>query len=502
MSEPERSDPGALIAGRYRIGEAIGRGGMATVFRARDEKLERTVAVKVFTAGDAGSDDAARRLREVRLLAGSNHPHLVTLFDAEWPTTATAAPRPGFLVMELVEGESLRRRIDHAGPDPELARRVVRELSGALAYLHGQGIVHRDLKPENILIERSNGSTKLVDFGIAQLVGAERITTDGTVLGTAAYLSPEQVRGLPVGPAADIYALGLVVLECVTGVRAFPGPAVEAAIARVVTDPSIPSGLPEGWRALLAAMTAREPDDRPTADAIVPLASELGVPVMPGADDATIAMTAPDLSAAAFAAGGLAAEDFDPAGPEVATGPTARYLPAADTGVTVAQAAVTVPDGVRVGGPAPHEAPATVRDDETDARHPRRRGGILLGAFAALLLGAAVLAFSLNAGHRDSDADPTPASHPVSTPAPTVTVTTRVPQPAETPAVQRAPVAPTTVPAGGGAAGGTGAAPTATPPTPGAGPAQASTPGVPGAGHGAAHDSGQHKGHGGGKAGG
>lgn len=263
MSDPDAA-PSVLLAGRYRLADALGRGGMSTVYRAWDEKLGRPVAVKVFSADGVIASDRKRRLREARVLASASHPHLVTLFDAEWPDDAEGR-HPAFLVMQLIEGESLRRRIDRLGPDRDLAVRVAAELGEALDYLHRRGIVHRDIKPENILIEDAGGSIMLVDFGIAQLSGNEQLTTAGMVLGTAAYLSPEQVSGGQVGPATDVYSLGLVVLECLTGRREFPGSTVESSVARLARDPVLPSGLSIGWNDLLASMMARDAGERPSA---------------------------------------------------------------------------------------------------------------------------------------------------------------------------------------------------------------------------------------------
>lgn len=297
MPEPDPASP-VLLAGRYRLGSALGRGGMSTVYRAWDEKLRRPVAVKVFSADGAIGSDRHRRLREAHVLASASHPHLATLFDAEWPKDADDR-RPAFLVMELIEGESLRRRLDRDGTDPDLARRVGRELGSALEYLHDRGIVHRDVKPENILIEDAGGSVKLVDFGIAQLVGSEKLTTAGLVLGTAAYLSPEQVAGGEVGPATDVYSLGLVVLECLTGRREFPGPAVESSVARLARDPVLPAGLSADWGALLATMTARNPAVRPPAARLAAsfeaLGPEGGLATMSGEERTAIMTVAPTL---------------------------------------------------------------------------------------------------------------------------------------------------------------------------------------------------------------
>ncbi|GAA4173704.1 serine/threonine-protein kinase [Gryllotalpicola koreensis] len=434
MSESDGA-PRTVLAERYLLGEALGRGGMATVFRARDEKLGRDVAVKVFDTGAPG-DDAERRLREVRLLAGANHPHLVTLFDAE----LDAADHDGFLVMELVEGESLRQRLARFGADAELARRVVVELSGALAYLHERGIVHRDLKPENVLIERDAGRLKLVDFGIAQLVGAERLTTAGTVLGTAAYLSPEQVAGQAAGAATDVYALGLVALETVTGQRAFPGTSVESAVARLTRDPAIPAGLPAEWAALLAAMTAREPEARPAA--------------------ADVAATAAGLPA-------LSVEGAQPAAPVEAArqaapaegGATVPMQTASETGRTLRYPGVLGPSGFS-GAPAERTAP-TRRLAPVDGsgvpepvlgREParrRRRAGLIAAGVAAALVAGGAIAIALASNHHAA-AHPSPTAT-----SPAVTTTTAVPQPVVTVTAVPAPPGggPGKEPAGGNGPG-------------------------------------------------
>src|SRR6185437_6676062 len=135
---------------------------------------------------------------------------------------------------------------------------------GALAAVHSFGLVHRDIKPANILIS-TTGDVKLSDFGIARELEAERLTAAADVIGTAAYLSPEQARGAEVGPPTDVYALGLVLLESLTGRREYPGQAVESAVARLLRDPVIPENLPGSWPTLLRAMTQSDPAQRPTA---------------------------------------------------------------------------------------------------------------------------------------------------------------------------------------------------------------------------------------------
>lgn len=254
----------ALIAGRYRLGRVLGRGGMSTVHEAEDLRLGRSVAIKRFAAtGEPATADRLRR--EARLLAGLAHPNLVAVFDAGFDETSG-----GWIALELVPGPDLAALLRASGrQDGEVARRVVHDVAGALAYIHGRGVVHRDLKPANVLLTSEPGNApwqaRLADFGIARLLEDERLTATGTVIGTAAYLSPEQTRGEAVGTASDVYSLGLVALEVLTGERPFPGSAVESATTRLVRGPTMPDWIGEPWATLLATMTAADPAARPSA---------------------------------------------------------------------------------------------------------------------------------------------------------------------------------------------------------------------------------------------
>ena len=256
------------LAGRYQLGDVIGRGGMASVYTAKDLILGRDVALKLFAPQSADPDELRRQEAEIKLLATLNHPGLVTLFDAGTDTRIPDEPRP-FLTMELVDGQDLRTRI-RSGPLPlnELAV-VGAGVAEALAYVHGLGIVHRDVKPANILLAPVRpGETlrpKLTDFGIARIIDGTRITATGTMVGTAAYLSPEQAQGADLGPASDIYSLGLVLLECLKGEVEYPGSAVESAVARLHRAPVIPDAVPAEWAGLIQAMTVLDPLDRPSA---------------------------------------------------------------------------------------------------------------------------------------------------------------------------------------------------------------------------------------------
>ena len=261
QSQPDVS-VGSLLADRYRLDEQIGTGGMSTVYRATDESLGRTVAIKLFRRDVADAADVRRQDAEMRLVASLSHPGVVTLFDAVADDNDRA-----FLVLQHVPGPDLRTKLAEGPLDRETTEAIATDLADALAYVHEFGVIHRDLKPANILLQTGNGRTSamLTDFGIAHLVDGSRLTATGSVMGTAAFLSPEQALGNPLTPASDIYSLGLVLIECLTGERVFPGSGVESAVVRLTTDPEVPADVSGPWQALLRDMTAREPADRPTA---------------------------------------------------------------------------------------------------------------------------------------------------------------------------------------------------------------------------------------------
>jgi serine/threonine protein kinase len=259
--EPTRAMPAAaVVGGRYRLDRLVGRGGTAEVWQATDTQLDRQVALKLVTA--AHDESAARAADEARTLAQLSHPALVQVYDAGTDTSG----RP-WVVMEFVEGQTLSEAIRSKPLPVQRIAAIGGAVAEALAHVHARNMVHRDVKPANVLLG-TDGTVKLTDFGIARLVDAAKVTSTGLMVGTASYLSPEQVAGEPVGPPTDVYALGLLLLESLTGTREYDGPAVEAAMARLSRSPVVPASVPAGWSELLRAMTARDAANRPTADAV------------------------------------------------------------------------------------------------------------------------------------------------------------------------------------------------------------------------------------------
>ncbi|MEP6831903.1 MAG: serine/threonine-protein kinase, partial [Gemmatimonas sp.] len=212
----------ADLEDEYELLNELGRGGSAVVWRARDKNLGREVAIKVVHTRTAGAnDDAIARLaREARTVAKLQHPNIVTVYAVKRLREGGLA-----LVMQLVPGRTLKQAVAEGGAfSADQAERVIRDVAEALAYAHSHGVVHRDVKPENIFIDESNGRAMLSDFGIAHSSEFDsRLTMTGAAIGTPAYMSPEQIDGAPANARSDVYSLGLVSWEMLTGERPWEG---------------------------------------------------------------------------------------------------------------------------------------------------------------------------------------------------------------------------------------------------------------------------------------
>jgi serine/threonine protein kinase len=299
LGEISEISTGELLDGRYRLEERVGEGGAARVYRAQDTLLGRTVAVKVLRGPVDDLVTGERVQSEIALLASVNHHGLVTLFDAR-----VSHDEGSYLVMEYVEGITLLHRILQGPIDPAETAKLAVDIAEGLHVAHSSGIVHRDIKPANILLWESpvpgqGWHAKIADFGIAYLLDTARVTTPGLLVGTVAYVAPEQARGAPPAPAADIYSFGMVLIEALTGTRPFADVEGFATVmARLQTPPPIPDDLDEGWRQLLRGMTALRPEDRPTALEVAVAASKLTtapqMSLAPTLDDSTVATVMPE----------------------------------------------------------------------------------------------------------------------------------------------------------------------------------------------------------------
>jgi serine/threonine protein kinase len=261
----------------YEVTELLGRGGMGEVYRGRHLGLDRPVAIK-FLRGSLAEDPEFRErfLREARLSARLTHPHVVQVYD-----TGLDGDRP-FLVMELLEGESVQARLKRGALLQEEALAVARQALSALAGAHSLGIIHRDIKPGNIFLCRG-GTVKVMDFGIARALDEARLTQTGTQMGTAEYMSPEQVEGQAADARSDLYAMGIVLYEMLTGEAPFAAATPLSVMHQHVTRPAppLPEWVSPGLRTVVARALAKEPADRYPSAETMTQALEQGSSVSP-----------------------------------------------------------------------------------------------------------------------------------------------------------------------------------------------------------------------------
>ncbi|MFE7412341.1 serine/threonine-protein kinase [Streptomyces laurentii] len=384
MEHPESTGAGLLLAGRYRLGEAIGRGGMGRVWRAHDEVLHRVVAVKELTAGRYVTESDRQVLHtrtqtEARAAARISHPGVVTVHDV-----LQHDDRP-WIVMQYVDGPSLADAVKERGTvDAREAARIGLHVVGALRAAHAAGVLHRDVKPGNVLLAH-DGRVLITDFGIAQVEGDTSITRTGELVGSIDYLAPERVQGGDPGPASDLWSLGATLYTAVEGTSPFRRGSPISTMQAVVTDEP---PYPEKAGALapvVVALLRKDPEQRPRADEIErmlldamegrpPLAAQAYVP--------TRRMTAEERAAAAPAATTPLPEPYAEPRPAPVSVPSPVPAPAPAPAPRSPSAPVTAPV------PAPASAP----------HRGRWRPAVLAALAAGLLAGGAVFAAMTHLG--------------------------------------------------------------------------------------------------------
>lgn len=273
---------GQVLAGRYTLVRWVGGGSMGEVWEAVDTRMDRPVAVKVLRPAHANDPVALERFSiEARLGAQLDHAGIAKVHDVN---VDGRGGEPPWMVQEFVAGEPLTELLRRDGAlDPHRAVSIVAQVAEAAHAAHRAGVVHRDLTPRNLLVAE-DGPVKVTDFGIARFDSAAPLTKAGHVIGTPAYLSPEQVRGMTASPASDVYTLGVVLYECLTGRRPFDGSnPIEVARAHLdKVPPPLPTAIPGPLRAVVIAALAKEPDNRPTAADLAQRLREAITPPRPG----------------------------------------------------------------------------------------------------------------------------------------------------------------------------------------------------------------------------
>jgi hypothetical protein len=382
---------GQALGERYRIEAILGAGGMATVYRARDLRLGRWVAVKVLSPNLASDDTIARRFdQEARFLAAVNHPSIVNVFDV-----GDAGGEP-FFVMELVEGETLTDRLARERAlAPDDAVPILTQIADGLAVLHAGGFVHRDVKPQNILLPR-DGAAKLADFGLVRADRPSDLTSPGTTVGTLAYLAPELLSGEVARPPSDVYGLAAVAYETLTGRPPYP---VDTLVALV-----------EGQRELPPLPSSVAPWLSTAFDA--PLISALGPGDRPAMGHFAESLRAAEADWRAAGAGRPGDDVHGPAGATIA----AAALPSGTSRADGRSAGASVP----VDSSASTQAHAVGSVWSEGADHPATRVPVVVGLLGGVLTVALVAAMAGGLGSPSAGVAPTASpARATATPTPT-----------------------------------------------------------------------------------
>jgi serine/threonine-protein kinase len=392
------SAPGLLLSGRYRLGQRIAVGGMGEVWSADDIRLARVVALKILRPELTGDPEFVERFRtEARITAALNHPGICAVYDYGEVTSGAGPYLSGtaYLVMELIAGESLSTVLARAGRLSAPRTLDVLEQTGrALQEAHARSLVHRDIKPGNLLIT-PGGQLKITDFGIAKVAHQAPVTRMGMVMGTAQYISPEQASGREAVPASDIYSLGVVAYECLSGGLPFPNEnAIAMALAHVRDQPRpLPPDVPPAVAALVMQMLVKDPAARFGNGAA--LAQAVGQ-VRSGSTGTGSYRSRPAASAptrvapmVTSAPGRTSGRVPAPAPPATRVQPTPVHLPDAQPG-QLATSRPSYPGGQQ-GAPAGYGPPVT-GGSQPAVRQTRRRTGLsVLLAVTVLVLAGLVL---------------------------------------------------------------------------------------------------------------
>ena len=417
--EPQRDKDGRLLAGRYRLGEVLGRGGMGTVWRAVDETLGRTVAVKELRFPSAIDDDEKRRLitrtlREAKAIARIRNNGAVTVYDV-----VDEDDRP-WIVMELIEGKSLAEAVREDGVlTPRRAAEVGLAILDVLRSAHREGILHRDVKPSNVLIAE-DGRVVLTDFGIAQVEGDPSVTSTGMLVGAPSYISPERARGHKPGPPADLWSLGGLLYASVEGCPPYDKGSAIATLTAVMTEPLDPPKNAGPLEEVIYGLLARDPEQRlddagarALLNDVIDAPEQPEVPVPPPADATQVMALPKNVADAPPRAAQKSAEPGEGARDRLRgalrSARNAKAAPAAGAGAVAsvparpAKAPTTAtasPSGA-VPPPRPATSPVTPpRASLTDVV-PRRTLAIIAAVIALAVLGT-VLALTLGGDDEDS----------------------------------------------------------------------------------------------------